>query len=1111
MKEIKSELKRFAKSSSRIITDLINKQLSKVDITESNFSQDLIIKQCKEKGLTSNFEFSITYNRFIKSVANCWFSRLIILKALEANKIDQSLSSLDNVELDSKTLKLFLKNLNYISANLFNPNDFSNLVFPINNELIECIQSLPDEPFKSDHIIETLSTLYENFNSDYRTLVYKDLRNRIKIDSSTLPAVTQLFTPSYIVKYLVQNSIGRLWFNHLIAQEDFLEEDLINKFELDYYIPTQFNLEGYSSSTIQYFKNLTIEDLTILDPALGTGCILSYTFDLLLKFYKDKGYKDSEAVIKILENNLYGFEVDNDVFRINEIGLKLKAYKYNKNIFSNKIDLNFYCFNDFELDFTFIKENFGKSMTSKERTKSLKQLKQLLNDYKEAKLIGSLIIPGSYNLELIKKFISDKVSNDKKLNTISEEVDRLVKITELLIKKYDIVITNPPYFSNRNFNSYLKTYLKKYYKHNSKDLYTAFIERCLNFTKNSSYCGMLTMNSWLFLKYNKHLREIVLNNTIVNMIHLGTKAFGDIGGEVVQTVAFIIQKESVKNFRGSYLRLLEVQDKAEGIKDKVNLSLMDSNKFRFIPEFPIAYWANDQIIDHFKNDIKLKELADSKQGLATTDNNQFLRQWTEVDFNQINFDAHSTDEAKESGSRWFPYNKGGSFRKWYGNDQFIVDYLNDGFEIKHNVLEKYPYLKNPGFVVKNTHYYFKPSITWSLINTGIPSFRLKDSGYIFDVAGMSIFTDSNQLYLLGFLNSIVAQKFLEIIAPTINYQCGDIAQVPIIIDENKRNEIEALVLDCITLSKEDWDENELSWNFKKSPLIIPGLSLKEAVNNLKVKQNSRFKRLKDNEERLNELFLKIYNLDEVYSKDIEEKNISVNQQTSQEILKDFLSYFIGVLFGRYSLSTNGLILTDSLDDLTNYENFRPVIKNFIPFTDSKIGENLINSLKDFIKVVFPTDNVDEDLEFIAQTINFNSTNDSHEIIIEYFDKQFFHDHLKKYFGRPIYLQVLNPLKNIPNGLLYYHRFNESNLNPIIEFYEREIKIVQDKLKLLKNKKGTKTEQKRLKSNLLNLNKILNNLRSLNTSEINFDDGVNFNLERIQTSLDGRHINIFRKK
>lgn len=1104
-------------------------------------------------------DYKTAYDRIIEEVAYTWFNRLIALRFMEVNDylpsqirvlssydrsnepeilrypfnadIDYTDQEIDYIEslqdennLDELFKFLFIKQCNELNESLpflfESTEDYTELLFPFdyrNNEgVIKKLISLIDEDdfnINNNGQVEIIGWLYQFYNSELKDEVFKRLNKNEKISKDTLPAATQLFTPHWIVKYLVENSLGRLWIEHLLEKDKNLKErDLIEEFGWKYYVlESRYNTEFNNYQQNENIINLEVENIKILDPSMGSGHILSYSFDILMQIYISEGYSQRDAALKIIKNNLYGLDIDKRATQLAYFSLLMKARNYNRRILNYNNLLNLYSFRES----TQTLENFVNNIENEEIKKDLNDILQL---FKESLLLGSLLkLNRKFNYDKLENYLENLLKTNRLLETNYIILKEFIKILKILDSKFDIVVANPPYLGNKRFNHIIKEYLYKEYPIAKLDLYLAFIEKNLDWVKKTGYLGMITMNSWMFLSSSEKLRKYLLDNSIINMAHLGTRAFEEIGGEVVQTTAFILSKEIMPNSCGKFYRLVNDNNKEELFLDRQNEFIVNQDRFLNVPGSPIAYWVSDVLFASFENGTPLGQIADSKQGLATADNNRFLRLWTEVDINNIKFNAHNLEEASDSKLKWFPYNKGGDFRKWYGNNDYIVNWENDGFEIK-NIKDKNGKLRSRP---QNTNFYFKESITWSTVSSALPAFRYKPFGFVFDSKGSSIFTNNNFYYLLALNNSKVTEEILKILCPTIDFANGKIAQIPVILDDDYRTRIETLAQENIEFSKQDWDAFEFSWDFKKHPLVRDTNTVEEAFNEWEQEAQERFDRLKANEEELNKIFIDVYNMQEELSPEVEDKYVSVRKADLEREIKSLISYAVGCMFGRYSLDKEGIAYAGGEWNPDNYQTFIPDVDNVIPIIDNEYFEDdIVGLFIKWLEKVYGKETLETNLDFIANALGKKGNKTSREVIREYFLKDFIKDHNKIYQKRPIYWLYSSGKNNGFKALVYMHRYNEDTSGRVATYYlDNMIKTYQNEIARMDFIMDTSQNKRDGAKARKNRDKLLRQLKESQEYDdrlshianlripIDLDDGVKVNYDKVQTDETGTNLKI----
>lgn len=832
----KTAIKNFAVEARVMLINAVTQLAYEFEVTE-NGTNDPAQESVNGRSLTaaeknqrSQLIANIRQNGFTQTMeeaAYTWFNRFIALRFMEVNNYlpshtrifsDESgnfkpevLSDAANVEIDGLDKELILELLEnqenerlykYIiitQCNALNkglPEMFeqiggwTELLFPRNllredSVIAKMITEIPEEDWRDQ--VQIIGWLYQYYNTEPKDKVFADLKKNIKISAQAIPAATQLFTPDWIVRYMVENSLGRLW-----AEGHGKPDDADWKYYLDeaeQEDPVKAELEKIRAE----YKNIQPENIKIIDPCMGSGHILVYAFDVLIDIYRSCGWGERDAAKSILRNNLYGLDIDRRAYQLAYFAVMMKARQYNRRICSPENQPNL--------------ANFADVMGADTDMLS-GSIRRFAEQFAFADTYGSLMTVNAP--DDIDAAVSD-FSPTFGLNM--RQFDMMMKIYKILSQKYDVVCTNPPYMGGSGMNAKLSEFVKSKFPDSKSDLFACFIEKCGQLAKPHGFYAMITQHAFMFPSSYENLRKKLMQKTTVNMAHLGARAFDEIGGEVVQTTAFVMTGH-IKDYKGTYARLVDTV----GENEKRDLFLSGDKRFAAkqenfskIPGSPVAYWVSENFIRAFENGRLLGEIASSKQGIATADNNRFLREWYEVNVEKILFDCSTHEESKTSPAKWYPYNKGGEFRKWYGNNDYVVNWQYDGAELRN-------FKKS---VIRNPNFYFMPCFSWSLISSSVAAFRYKPKGHIFDVAGMSCFSNDKLHYLLALCNSSCAMKVLEVIAPTINYQCGDIANIPVIIPDSDEveNHVKELVKDNIDSCKTDWDYYEVSWDFEKHPLI----------------------------------------------------------------------------------------------------------------------------------------------------------------------------------------------------------------------------------------------------------------------------------------------------
>ena len=1205
----KVALRNFAVNAKEKMEDDIKRKLELMGITEKGIGEETVkeddylkingqefnkkeVKQREKiievlKVSEKDEGFKKYFNEFVEEIAYTWFNRIIAIRFMEVNDyipdgirilssdrendrepqiirevFDTDLEFSNDEKNNVYKLKeenkieelfkfLFIKKcnkLNEILPELFEEaEDYSELLLPIsiNDEegiLRKLVDEVPEESFdvEKEGQIEVIGWLYQYYNEEKKKEVDLKTKKGKKVEQDDIPAKTQLFTPKWIVKYMVENSLGNLWL------EGHPNENLEEKWKfLVKGEKQEEEIEKKLEKLNENYKEMKLEEIKIIDPCMGSGHILVYAFDVLMDIYLNLGYSNRDAVQSILENNIYGLDIDKRAYQLAYFALMMKAREYYKRIFSKKLELN--------ICYTRESNDINKEIIdfiSNGNNKIKEELDLIYNSFLDAREYGSLIEAPKIDYDKIKNRLSEIENTDSynlfdegKKDEIKNKFYYVLKTSEILSKKYEVVTTNPPYMGSSMMDSKLSKYAKKNYPDSKSDMFAVFIERCDNLTKKNCYTSMITMQSWMFLSSFEVLRKNIIEKTeIKSLNHLGTRAFSEIGGEVVSTVAWVSKKKTPKN-DGTYVRLVDYNNaelKEEEFFNKTNYYQAKQKDFEKILGSPIVYWVSDKVREIFEKNQKLGEVGKSIQGMSSADNNRFLRLWNEVNYSKIGYNMENSQEALESKKKWFPYNKGGEFRKWYGNQEYLVNWENDGYEIKN--------FKKA--VLRNPNYYFKESISWSLITSTTSSFRYYPNGFIFDAAGSSYFSKENIFVTLGYLNSIFGSFVSNILNPTVNLSNGIVEKFPNLYIQNQKN-ICYLVQQNISISKEEWDSRETSWDFEKLSLI-DGEDLKSAFENYCSHWRDNFVQLHKNEEELNRLFIEIYELQDEMDEKIEFKDITIlkeeaiiiqiDNNISKEFLtesekylydrgvslefnksvliKQFISYAVGCMFGRYSLDEEGLVFAGGEFDKNKYSKFIPDEDNCIPITDSEyFSDDIVTRFVEFVKTVYGEETLEENLKFIAQALS-NKNDAPKDIIREYFLKSFYDDHLKRYKKRPIYWLYDAGKKKGFKALIYMHRYNEQTtakvrigyLHELQKHYERRASFLKDEIESNNNRKKAEQELKKIKSQLDECKQFDEKMNHLSSEyiSIDLDDGVKVNYEKVQTGRDGKRYEILGK-
>lgn len=1121
-------------------------------------------------------DYRTAYQYVMEEVAYTWFNRLIAVRFMEVNdylpshlrvlssesgKVEPDLVTTpfdaelpftaeeeaqiiqwkqDN-KLDELFRFLFIKQcnaLNEILPGLFEKTtDYTEVLLNLSvvdqeSVVYKLTHDIPENDFNVEQggQVEIIGWLYQYYNTALNEQVYDGRFSKDKIPKELLPAATTIYTPDWAIRYMVENSLGRLWV------EGHPDSDLRKNWK--YYLdeaPQEPEVQAKLATIRKEYAALSPEDLTLIDPCMGSGHILVYAFDVLMQIYESVGYSQRDAAKSILEHNLYGLDIDDRAYQLAYFAVMMKARQYNRRILNGENTCHVHAIQESNSINRAHLKFFGAGLSDLEKNTAKMQMEGLLDILTDAKEYGSILNVPEYNWDLLCRFAAD-VADEAQVSFESagveetaEQLRQLVELSETMGRKYWVTVTNPPYLGSSRFSAKLNNYIAKNYSDTKADLSMVMYKHALHdMCQENGFVSFITTTSWMFLSSFEKLRFYVLSKfDFESLVDFGTELFdGKVGHNPI--VAWVNRKSCTDN-KMTGIRLVDYcysrrDEKETEFFNKKNYYYPTQRDFSIIPGSPVAYWVSKNVILAFENGVALGTIADSKQGVATADNNRFLRLWNEVDIKKIEFSANNCEEAAKSAKKWFPYNKGGDFRRWYGNNDYVVNWENDGNELRNF----------RGSVLRNPSYYFQECFSWSLITSGTTAFRYKPNGFIFDVAGMSCFSKLHVqlMYLLALCNTKVTYSMLKIIAPTINCQCGDVARLPVVLSNDEvQNQTVNIANDCVAITRDDWDAFETSWDFKVHPLVYlsKGLwdataiaatmdyyygYLPEASCSLEIcyllwqgQCKERFEKLKANEEELNRIFIDIYGLQDELTPEVEEKDVTVRKADLLRDIKSLLSYAVGCMFGRYSLDVPGLVLAGQpfeekfvhasnavtgtgvlgapgllrapgalylrTEDGVKQCTFAPDVDNVIPITDEEyLEDDIIARLCDWLKVVYGADTLEANLDYIAKALGNKGTT-SREVIRNYFVNDFFKDHCQTYSvtgsgKRPIYWLFDSGKQNGFKALVYLHRYTPDTigtlrvdyLHKMQRVYESEINRMQDMMDHTTNAREAAAASKR---------------------------------------------------
>ena len=1127
--------------------------------------RDKLIEVIQQK--EKDTDYKTAYQYVIEEVAYTWFNRLIAIRFMEVNdylpshirvlssesgKLEPDLATTpfdaelpftaeeeaqifqlkqDN-KLDEVFRILFLKQcnaLNEILPALFEKTkNYTELLLSLSvidqdGVVYHLIHDIPENDFNIERggQVEIIGWLYQYYNTEPKAAAFA---KNGKITKEEIPAVTQLFTPDWIVRYMVENSLGRLWVEG--------HPDCGLKENWKYYLEEaqqEPEVQAKLAEIRKEYAALNPEDIKLIDPCMGSGHILVYAFDVLMQIYESAGYSQRDAAKSILEHNIYGLDIDDRAYQLAYFAVMMKARQYNRRILNGENTCHVYAIQESNSINRAHLKYFGAGMDDIEKNAAKMQLEGLLDTLTDAKEYGSILNVESYNWDLLRRFVvaedtDGQISMDSVgVEDTAEQLNRLIDIGETIARKYWVTVTNPPYAAISNLSPKVNDFVKANYPDSKVDLFAVFIERCGLMTRVSGYQAMITQHAWMFLASYENLRDKLLNKELINLAHLGPHAFDEINGEVVQTSSFVFCNDYFSNYNSTFVQL--VGGKNEAAKAAMFISgehrfNKTNEQLREIQGTPYtAYWASDVVLSAFKKSHLVGDVSEPRVGMATANNDRFIRLWFEVNRNKFGINISSRKEAVESRKKWFPFAKGGEQRKWYGNNDTVVNWENDGFEIQNFKDEKTGRIRSHNY---NLDYIFSSALTWTVIGTEKTSFRFCPVGFLYSNSGYGLFcnNEKTKYYLLGFMNSKIAASLLKILSPSMGFESGYLRKLPL-IESDSLDSIVERVKHCIDGSNTEWDSFEVSWDFKKHPLLRNVSTISEAFAQWQEECDDRFNRLKANEEELNRVFIDIYGLQDELTPEVEDKDVTVRKADLQRDIKSLLSYAVGCMFGRYSLDVEGLAYAGGEWDSSKYQSYIPDADNVIPITDEEyLDDDIVSRLCAWLKAVYGADMLEENLDYIAKALG-NKGSTSREIIRNYFLNDFFKDHCQTYSvtgsgKRPIYWLFDSGKQNGFKALIYLHRYTPDTIgNLCIDYllkmqrvYESEIDRMQDMMDHSENAREVAAASRRkdkLAKQLKECREYYEKISYLALSriELDLDDGVKVNYRKLQTAQDGK--------
>ena len=1019
------------------------------------------------------------YKQTMEEIAYAWFNRFCALRFMEVNSYlpsmirvftnedgefqPQILDEAIHLEMDgldreivfalkeaNQTEELFkyllitqCNALNGILPGIFQKiQDETELLFPDNllreeSVIAHMVNDIPEDNWQD--AVQIIGWLYQYYNTEPKDQVFANLKKNIKISKENIPAATQLFTPDWIVRYMVENSLGRIFINSKTgkwtgseADRQREEKSIAERLGWKYYLPEAEQTPEVRAELNARESTCNPESLKVIDPCMGSGHILVYMFDVLMQIYRESGYDDRTAAASIVSNNLFGLDIDERAAQLSYFAVMMKARQYDRGFFRRNIQPRVYAIcesNDISASYVdyFCKDNAELS----------RDIHRLISEMHDAKEYGSILNISPANFKAMYDRLED-LSVVSELEAVGAVADLrpIVQCGEVMAQQYNAVVTNPPYMGSSGMSTKLSDFVKDKYPNTKSDMSTVFMEKTLSMSLQQGYMAMINIPVWMFLtSFERQRYRLLRENSIVSLLHLGRGIFGaDFG-----TVAFVINKKYISNYGGMYQRLFEKSSSVEDHEKKQKRFvehdqsyIVDQKRFLGITGCPIAYWASNVLLSAFEQYPPLEQDNPTKQGLITGDNERFIREWHEITYHKI-------------GKKWYIYNKGGEYRKWYGNNTLVVNWENNGQEITNFFDEKTGKLRSRP---QNIQYYFQEGFSWTTLSIGAFSARFMPAGQIFDAKGSSCFskkTMSTQI-LLSLVNSKVGNEFFKILSPTVDYSAGSVGKLPVNPNIYANESLLRLSKACISISLEDWDSFENSWDFVRHPLAFTPQEKSEQLSygmNADARRaavtlisarfdywkrecDHRFSMLKSNEEELNRIFIDIYGLQDELTPDVEDKDVTVRTADAARDIRSFISYAVGCMLGRYSLDVDGLAYAGGEWDAGKYRTFPADTDNIIPICDDEYFEDdLTGRFINFVKTLYGEDTLEDNLTFIAQSLGGRGS--ARDVIRKYFRDDFFADHCKIYQKRPIYWLFDSGKKGGFRALVYMHRYRPDTL------------------------------------------------------------------------------------
>ncbi len=1139
------------------------------------------------------------FKNLVEEVAYTWFNRLIAVRFMEVNdylptrirvlssespgkrepdlvthpfdaELDYSQSERqqiahlqENNRWDELFRMLFIKQCNALNAvlpELFEKtNDYTELLMNVSftdqdGVVFHLVNDIDEEDFnvEKEGQVEIIGWLYQYYISEPKDVL---INARSKYKKQDIPFVTQLFTSDWIVRYMVENSLGRLWL------EGHPNESL--KTDWKYFLDeAEQELEGQKQldEIREEYKKIRPEEIRVLDPCMGSGHILVYAFDVLMAIYESNGYSQRDAAKSILENNLFGLDIDTRAYQLAYFALMMKARQYNRRILNGETRCNVYTIEESNSINREHLKYFGKRLSETEHKTVVEQIENLLDTFIDAREYGSILNVAEMDWKILDRFVENSDAEGQitfgsfGIDETQRKLKLILKIAEIMAKKYEVVITNPPYMNSSYMTDNLKSFIGKEYKSFKSDTFSVFIKKCMVYCKENGQIGMLTPYVWMFINSYEELRKYILkHSTITSLVQLEYNAFE---AACVPVAAFTLRNKKtictgeyikLSDFRGIDVQapktIKAVEDRNCGYRYSGN-----QENFSKIPGMPIAYWASENAIKIYEDSKPFEKIGTTRAGMITGNNHLFVRLWYEIPFIHMGLGMKNRQDAIKSKRKWFPYNKGGEFRKWFGNNEYVVNWENDGYYMRNF---KDATGKVPAHAF-NLDFIFKENVTWNSLTSYKYSARYTDYGFLYDASGSFADIETKDLYYsIGFLCSEVSAFYLSLVNPTLNFQKGNISTLPIIISTSEKTIVNKIVLNNISISKTDWDSFETSWDFKTHPLldfrsdtdlgvirtyeqdenghlvdtetILVNGGILTAFERWQDFTELQFTQLKQNEEELNRIFIDIYGLQDELTPEVEDKDVTIRRADLGREIRSFISYAVGCMFGRYSLDTQGLAYAGGEWDSEKYQTFIPDQDNVLPITDEEYFEDdVVGLFVAFVKKVYGEATLEDNLDFIAGALG-NKGNTSREIIRNYFLKDFFKDHCKVYQKRPIYWLFDSGKENGFKALIYLHRYNADTIGNLrIDYLHRMQKVYESEMARMQETIDNSTNPRDVSAATKRKEKLIKQLKetkeydekiahlALARIDLDLDDGVKVNYEKVQTDVEGRKLAVLAK-